>query len=154
MSDRSGAARERLPGLPEGMALPARELRWSYARSSGPGGQNVNKTSTKALMTWDIRANKSLPPDVRGRLQTTFGHCISDDGVLYLQSDRYRDQSRNRKDCLEKLTKMIRAVVVPPKERRATRPSAASERARVVAKRHKSEKKSQRRFARASDSGE
>lgn len=125
--------------------IPDEEFDWSYARSGGPGGQNVNKVSSKAILRWPATTSPSVPNDVRARFLLKFANRITTEGDLVMSSERYRDQERNRQDCLEKLTAMLLEVAVLPKPRRITRPSKASKARRVEAKRHTAKTKATRR---------
>ena len=129
----------------ERIRIPAEEFDWSYARSGGPGGQNVNKVSSKAILRWPATSTPSMPGDVRARFLQRFANRITNEGDLVMSSERYRDQERNRQDCLEKLTAMLLEVARVPKPRRVTRPSKASKARRVAAKRHTAKTKATRR---------
>ena len=108
------------------LQIPLRQLRFSFARSSGSGGQNVNKTSTKAILRWQVLRSPSLPEDVRERFLERYRRRITRDGELVMSSQRFRDQGRNVADCLEKLRRMLAEVAPPPKRRRPTRRTRAS----------------------------
>ncbi|MCU0977861.1 MAG: aminoacyl-tRNA hydrolase [Pirellulaceae bacterium] len=123
--------------------IPLGELVFTFARSSGPGGQNVNKVNSKATLHWPI-SSASLPDDVRARFVAAFGGQINKQGELVLQSQRFRDQERNIEDCLEKLRGMLQRVATPPKRRKKTRPSRASKQRRLNDKKARSEVKSRR----------
>jgi ribosome-associated protein len=125
--------------------IPRDELRFSFVRSSGPGGQNVNKVNSKAVLHWEIGASPSLPGDVRARFLAKFRRRISEDGRLVLASQRYRDQHRNVSDCLEKLRAMVAAVAVPPTQRQRSRPPRAATERRLREKRDRSTTKQRRR---------
>lgn len=125
--------------------VPLAELRFTFARSSGPGGQNVNKVNSKATLHWPVAASTGVPDDVRSRFLAAFGSQINKLGELVLQSQRYRDQERNIADCREKLRGMLRQVAQPPKRRKRTRPSRASKQRRLDNKKARSEAKSRRR---------
>ncbi len=133
------------------IAIPPRELELSFARSGGPGGQNVNKVSSKVTLRWDVGHSPSLPDDVRARFLQRFANRISADGVLVLQSQRHREQQRNVDDCHARLAAMLREVARPPRERRPTRPTRSSVRRRLEAKRHASRRKRERRPPRDDD---
>jgi ribosome-associated protein len=126
--------------------IPLEEFEFTYARSSGPGGQNVNKVNSKAILRWPVTSTPSLPADVRTRLLAKIGNQVTNDGDWVLQSDRYRDQPRNREDCLEKVQAIVRSVATPPKKRRPTKPGRAAKQRRLKSKQAHSEKKQQRRF--------
>ncbi len=127
------------------LLIAGNELRFSYARSSGPGGQNVNKVNSKAVLRWDVVASPSLPDDVRERFLSRYATRVTTGGELVLSSERFRDQAKNIDDCLEKLREMILSVAAAPKHRRRTRPSRSSRIKRLVAKKHKKQRKEWRR---------
>jgi ribosome-associated protein len=121
------------------------EFDWSFARSGGPGGQNVNKVASKAVLHWDVAKSTSLPAEVKARLRTQQANRITSEGVLVLTSQQYRDQERNRQDCLEKLRAMILRAAVAPKKRRPTRPTRGSKERRIEAKKRRAALKTSRR---------
>lgn len=125
--------------------IPERELIFSFARSSGPGGQNVNKTETKATLRWDVSRSPSIPADVRARFVRTFATRITTDGELVISSQRHRDRLRNIDDCLEKLQSMLRQVAKPRAKRRPTRPSRGAVERRIVEKKRRGGAKRERR---------
>ncbi|HJT33398.1 MAG TPA: alternative ribosome rescue aminoacyl-tRNA hydrolase ArfB [Pirellulales bacterium] len=127
------------------LRIPLAEFEFRFARSSGPGGQNVNKVNSKALLRWPVLTSASLPDAVRQRFRERFGNRITVDGDLLIASQRYRDQARNVDDCLEKLRVMLASAAAPPTRRKRTRPSRASIERRLGAKRRQSEKKQGRR---------
>ena len=121
--------------------VPLRELQFSFVRSSGPGGQNVNKVSTKAVLQWRVVRNRTLPPDVRERFLQEFKRRVTKEGWIVITSQRFRDQSRNVADCVEKLRAMLEAVAVAPKPRKPTRPSRGARERRLQTKRLRSARK-------------
>jgi len=125
--------------------IPEREMDFSFARSSGPGGQNVNKVNSKAIMHWNISTSPSLPPDVRERFQLAFGNRIDREGNVVIASDKYRDQQRNIDDCKEKLADMLLQVAVAPKKRKATKPTRGAKERRIRGKKETSERKTMRK---------
>lgn len=127
------------------LRIPDDEFSWTFVRSSGPGGQNVNKVASKAVLRWNVEASPSLPDDVKSRFQQQQHRRISGSGDLLLSSQRYRDQERNRLDCLDKLAEMIRAAATVPKTRRKTKPSRGARERRLTAKKRRSALKSSRR---------
>lgn len=127
------------------LAIPLREIRFSFARSSGPGGQNVNKVSSKAVLRWPVVASPSLPEDVRQRFLARHRRQVTGEGDLVITSQRFRDAGRNVADCLEKLRQMLRESAAAPRPRKPTRPTRASRQRRIAEKRIHSRKKQQRR---------
>ena len=125
--------------------VPKSEFQWSYVRSSGPGGQNVNKVNSKAVLRWPMKHSPSLPADVRDRFLAKYGKRLTSDGDLIINSQRYRDQGRNMADALEKLSAMLAAVAIAPKKRRPTKPSKSSVARRIASKQAHSRTKQRRR---------
>jgi ribosome-associated protein len=123
------------------VVIPAAELEFEAVRSSGPGGQNVNKVSSKVELCFDVEATDALGPAVKARLRALAGKRVDAAGRIRVVSQRTRDQSRNRKDALDKLADMIRQALVPPKPRRPSRPTRASKARRLDDKRKQSSKK-------------
>ena len=121
------------------------EIRFSFVRSSGPGGQNVNKVNTKAVLRWPVAGSEALPDDVRQRFMANYRRRISSTGDFILTSQRYRDQQRNVDDCLNKLRAMIGAVAIAPNKRKPTRVSRAVKQRRLEQKRQAAQKKQRRR---------
>jgi ribosome-associated protein len=128
----------------EQIAIDEREIEESFIRSSGPGGQNVNKLATAVQLRFDARRSPSLPNDVSVRLQRLAGSKLTNDGVLIITAQRFRTQERNRADALERLLELIRAAAVVPKKRRPTKPTKAAKRERLDAKKRRSTIKSMR----------
>jgi ribosome-associated protein len=127
------------------VALPLAELRFRFARSSGPGGQNVNKVESKAVLHWDLAASRAVPAAVRARFRSRFARRITSEGVLVLSSQRHRERERNVAECLAKLGAMLAEVAKPEKPRRPTRPGHAAKERRLAEKRHASRRKAERR---------
>jgi ribosome-associated protein len=125
--------------------IPIDEIEFTFVRSSGPGGQNVNKVSSKAVLRWSATTSSSVPDDVRPRLIARLGKRLTAAGDVVLQSQRFRDQGRNTADCLEKLRELLATALARPKMRRATKPSRASVERRIKSKEVTSQKKRQRR---------
>ena len=120
------------------IAIDESELDESFIRSSGPGGQNVNKLSTAVQLRFDVRRSPSLPDDVRARLERLAGKRLTRDGVLIITAQNHRTQERNRADALDRLIALIGQAAVRPVPRRATKPTKASRRRRLDSKKRRS----------------
>ena len=118
------------------LAIPEEELRESFVRASGPGGQNVNKVSSAVRLFFDVTASPSLPEPVKERLARLAGRRLGNDGVLVIAAQRFRSLEQNRQDARERLLEMLREAAVPPVPRIATRVSRNQKRKRVEEKRH------------------
>ena len=130
------------------IAIPYDELEWSFARSGGPGGQNVNKVASKAVLRWKAAASIApIPPAARERMKISFPSRFTTEGDAVIQSQKYRDQERNKEDCLQKLAEMIRAALVEPAVRKKTKPSKGAKKRRLADKRRVSAKKQSRRVS-------
>ena len=114
-------------------------------RSSGPGGQNVNKVNSRIQLRWNIEASQALPQPVKARFLQAQRRRISNEGIFQLSSQRFRDQEKNRVDCLDRLKDFIQQATIKPKIRRKTKPSRRSIENRLKEKRLNSEKKQSRR---------
>ncbi|HEY2892915.1 MAG TPA: alternative ribosome rescue aminoacyl-tRNA hydrolase ArfB [Pirellulales bacterium] len=125
--------------------IPESEFEWSFARSSGPGGQNVNKVNSKAVLRWKPSQSVGVPAEVLDRFVTRFATRLTNEGDLLLSSQRFRDQGRNVSDVLEKLRAMLAAVAQRPRQRRATRPTKAAVARRIETKQAQGKKKRLRR---------
>lgn len=123
---------------------PINEFEFTFARSGGPGGQNVNKVSSKAILRWHVVDTPSLSDDLRARFLEKFANRITVEGDLVVSSQKFRDQTQNIQECIAKVQQMIDDVANPPKERRPTKPTAASKERRVETKRQTSAKKANR----------
>ena len=120
------------------------ELEEAFVRSSGPGGQNVNKVSSAVQLRFDVRKSPSLPNDVAVRLMRLAGKRLTKEGVIVIVAQSHRDQTRNRADARERLFDLIRQAAVRPVPRRATKVPKAQKRKRVEGKKHRSAIKSMR----------
>jgi len=125
--------------------IPARELRWSATRSGGPGGQNVNKVSSKVDLRFDLANTTALTEPQRARLMALAKNRIDEDGAIQVVVQDTRDQQKNLELARTRLAEMIRACLRPPKARKATRPSLGSKRRRLDDKKKQGEKKERRR---------
>lgn len=125
--------------------IPESEIEFTFVRSSGPGGQNVNKVNSKAILRWNLRETTSLPEPIKQRILTRLQTRLTRLGELIVASDRFRDQARNREDCLEKLQAIIQEAAKPPVHRKKTKPTRSSVRRTLADKKKNSEKKRLRR---------
>ena len=129
-----GSARRRL-------VIPAAELEWTFVRSSGPGGQHVNRTSSKAVLRFCVRRSAALPDDVRQRILQREASRITGDGCVVIVSQRHREQGRNVADCLDKLATLVRRALEPPRTRRRTKPPRSAATERLAGKKRRGETK-------------
>jgi ribosome-associated protein len=131
----------------DAILIPAAELSWAYARSSGPGGQHVNKTESKVELRWTpagSRALAGLAEDTRAWLLGRLASRLTTDGELLVTSTLTRDQIRNREDAIDKLVGIVRAALLRPKTRKKTKPSRGAKERRIKAKKHRGEIKKSR----------
>lgn len=131
-------------GLAPGVRVPPEALVFSFASSSGPGGQNVNKRATKAELRVRM-ADLPLPADALERLASLAGRRLTDAGEIVIAADEFRSQVRNRDACLERLRELIVRAMVRPRARRKTKPGRGAVERRLQEKRHRSERKQARR---------
>ena len=117
------------------------ELRLDFIRSSGPGGQNVNKVATAVQLRFDVFRSPSLPEDVRRRLVRIAGKKVSKEGVLLIDARRFRTQERNRQDAVDRFIQWVRRAAEKPKKRIKTKPTLSSRERRLEGKRQRSETK-------------
>ncbi len=123
------------------MRIPDHELEFQFSRSSGPGGQNVNKVNSRVTLRWQVYESKSINDDVRARFVKKFANIINDEGEVVIHSDKFRDQPRNIEDTKEKLAALVESVRVPPKKRVPTRPKTSAKMERLSGKKIRGERK-------------
>jgi ribosome-associated protein len=116
------------------LQIPEDELVERFVRAAGPGGQNVNKVASAVELRFDVAASSALPEPVRARLLARRDRRLTEAGVLVIQANRFRDQAKNRDDARARLAELVRAALVVPKRRVATRPTRASKERRLEAK--------------------
>lgn len=120
------------------ISIDEREITLGFVRSSGPGGQNVNKVSTAVELRFDAAHSPGLPDDVRTRLIKIAGRKVTSEGVLIIEARRFRTQEKNRADAIERLAALIRQAAVEPVKRRRTRPTLQSKDERIKRKKRRS----------------
>jgi ribosome-associated protein len=135
----------RMIRITDSIAIDESELTEDFVRSSGPGGQNVNKLSTAVQLRFDVRGSPALPNDVALRLMRLAGKRLTREGVLVIIAQRHRTQERNRQDARERLIELVRQAAVVPLKRRATKPTRASRERRLESKKRRSGIKGLRR---------
>ena len=133
------------------IALNENEIQLEFIRASGPGGQNVNKVSTVVQLRFDAAGSSVVNDAIYERLKKIAGRRMTTAGVLILKANRFRSQDQNRQDAVNRLVLLIQRAMEKPKQRRPTRPSAASRQRRLAAKRRRSEIKSRRKTIRHSE---
>ena len=116
------------------IVLPETELTERFLRADGPGGQHVNRTESAVELRFDVANSPSLPEPLRARLLARRDRRLTDEGVLVIQARRFRDQGRNREDARDRLVEIIRAALVVPKARIATKPTRGSKERRLAGK--------------------
>jgi ribosome-associated protein len=138
---------ERMPSFSERPAMPEvpeSEIEIDYARSSGPGGQNVNKRSTKAVISWNIRASAAFTEEQMAVIEAELANRINKEGAIVIQADATRSREQNRVAAIETLQRIVRKALTPQKERKPTKPSKAAKRRRLDEKKMQSIKKQRR----------
>lgn len=127
------------------MKIPLHELKFSYSRSSGPGGQNVNKVNSKCTVHWNVGDTFVLDALARERFYSKFAQHINSLDQVVVSSDQYRDQKRNQQYCIDRLEQMVAEARFVPKKRKKTKPTKAAKKKRLESKRAHSDKKSARK---------
>ncbi len=130
--------------ITKSLTIPDREITEKFIHASGPGGQNVNKVATAVQLRFDLQGSEALSEDVKRRLARLAPNQITKDGELVIESSEYRSQAKNRAAAEEKLVRLIKQALRPPKRRQPTRPSRASRERRLERKRLHSQKKNRR----------
>ncbi|MFA6603695.1 MAG: alternative ribosome rescue aminoacyl-tRNA hydrolase ArfB [Patescibacteria group bacterium] len=125
--------------------VPEREINIDFVRSSGPGGQNVNKTSTKAQLRWNVGASAVFSEEQKALIRAAAGHRLNSEDEIVLAAQNERSQSQNRDEAVRRLRELVAEALAPKKERIETRVSRGQKRQRLDEKRLHSERKQQRR---------
>ncbi len=126
------------------VVIPGSELQYAASRSSGPGGQHVNKTDSRIQVRWNIPNSRALSDFLKRRVMQVLATRLTDDGDLLLASDSNRSQRRNKEEVTRRLAALVREALVPPKPRRKTKPTRASRQKRLDEKKKRSDVKRQR----------
>ncbi|QDK47488.1 aminoacyl-tRNA hydrolase [Bdellovibrio sp. ZAP7] len=121
------------------------EFDFTYARSRGPGGQNVNRTNSAAILRWNLRDSQALPENIKARLLEKLAAQLTVDGDILIRSEEFRDQDQNRSACLKRLQALLQKALFVPKKRVATKPTRSSVRKRLDSKKRHSEVKAGRK---------
>ena len=145
MADPSGVAPENLLPVNESLSIPRNELEIRVSRSSGAGGQHVNKTSSRVEISWNVLRSRALSEEQRERLAAKLSSRLASDGSIRVIASDMRSQSRNRDIAEERLAELVRRALIVPKRRKATRPTKAAKEARLESKKRQSNKKRERR---------
>lgn len=118
---------------------------FTYVRSRGPGGQNVNRTNSAAVLRWNLWESQVLAPELKEKLAQKLHGKLTEEGDLIIRSDVYRDQDQNRSECIHRLHEILRRALFVPKKRVATKPTRSSQRKRLESKKIHAEIKSLRK---------
>ena len=145
MSDPTAGAQQNSLAVNESVSIPRSELEVRVSRSSGAGGQHVNKTSSRVEIIWNVLASRALSEEQRARLSDRLSSRISSEGEVRVVASDTRSQTQNRELAEERLIELVRRALIVPKKRRATKPTRASKEARLESKKRHSSKKAQRR---------
>jgi ribosome-associated protein len=125
----------------DSLEIPEHELTFRYSRSSGPGGQNVNKVATKVTLLFSVADSSVIDDDQKARIKHRLAGRIAKDGVLHVTSERHRTRSANQRDVINRFSELLSNALKPTKQRRKTRVPAAAKRKRLESKRRRSERK-------------
>lgn len=127
------------------ITIPFSEFSFTFSRSGGAGGQNVNKVNSKVVLEWNMAISPILSWSVKERFRTKYKGFINEEGIVQITGQRHRSQKANIDDCIQKLHEMIEEVFTPPKTRKATKPKRSAILKRLNTKKKDSEKKRMRK---------
>ena len=127
------------------ITFPFSELSFSFSRSGGAGGQNVNKVNSKVVLEWNLTLTACIPHSVKARFLVKYKGFVNEEGVVQITSQKHRSQKSNIDDCIHKLNEMLTAVLTPPKIRKPTRPKRSAILKRLNTKKKDGEKKRMRK---------
>lgn len=127
--------------IPPNIEIHEKELTFEFVRSSGPGGQNVNKVSTAVQLRFDVQGSAGIPDDIKSRLRKLAGKRLTDEGVLIIRANRFRKQEQNRQDAKDRLIQLLKAALIKPKKRIRTRPTKAARERKLAAKKQRGQLK-------------
>ena len=130
----------------QAVRIPLAELRYQFVRSSGPGGQHVNRSATQVELTFDLANSPSLTDELKSRARFALKSYVDKEGILHLASQTFRSQLQNREDVTQRFVELMRRALRIPKKRRPTRPTAGSKERRLESKRRRSTVKRERRL--------
>jgi ribosome-associated protein len=147
VSDPLATAPRNLLAVNESLSIPRNELDVRVSRSSGAGGQHVNKTSSRVEIFWNVLASRALTDEQRARLREKLASKLTTEGSVRVVASDMRSQSRNRDLAEERLADLVRRALIVPRKRRATKPTRAAKEARLESKKRHSTKKRDRRGA-------
>jgi len=129
-----------------GLSIDEKELAFDYVRSSGPGGQNINKVSTAVQLRFNVIQSNSLPDEVKKRFSAIFVNRVTEKGEIVIEAKRFRTQAKNREDAIQRLIVLLQKAAVKPKNRKKTKPSISASAARINSKKRRGDIKRTRSY--------
>jgi ribosome-associated protein len=127
------------------ISLDERELKFSFIKASGPGGQNVNKVATSVQLKFNVYKSENLPDEVKEKIIKNAGKKATTKGIIIIEAKRYRTQEKNKTDAIERLVKLISQSAKVAKKRKKTKPTKAADEKRIEVKKKKSTQKTLRK---------